>query len=108
MIGIKNKGINKRSKEAFKNIGNNYNWNIVNNETDPNIAYNKVMMTFSAANGTAFSENEIQIKTKSLSNPWLTKGPKTTFKREIKLYEKFLKTATKANEETCKNHFEKL
>lgn len=43
------------------------------------------MMTFSAANGTAFSENEIQIKTKYLSNPWLTKGPKTTFKREIKV-----------------------
>ena len=68
MIGIKNKEINKCSKEAFKNIGNNYNWNFVNNEADPNIAYNKVMMTFSAANGTAFSEKEIKIKTKSLSN----------------------------------------
>ena len=53
-----------RSKEAFKNIVNNYNWDIVNYEMNPDIAYNKFMKIFSAANGTVFPEIETKIKQK--------------------------------------------
>lgn len=53
----------------------------MNNEINPDIAYNEFMEIFPAAYDTSVSEIEIKIKTKSLSNPRLTKGVKKTSKK---------------------------
>ena len=58
------------------------------------------MEIFSAACNTSFPEIKIKIKTKTLLNPWLTKGIKKSPKKKQRLYENLLKKNTKAKEET--------
>ena len=58
------------------------------------------MKIFSTACDTTFPEIEIKIKTKTLSNPWPTKGIKKSSIKKRKLYEKSSERNTKANEET--------
>ena len=47
-------------------------------------------MKFSELYDVAFSETKIEIKTKNLLSPWLTKRLSKSSKRKQKLYEKFL------------------
>ena len=89
--------INETTKETFKNILKNYNWDTVKNESNPNNAYDKFIdkFIFSKAYDIAFPVKEVSIKTKTLLNPWFTKGIKKSSKKKQKLYEKFLKKGTK-------------
>ena len=68
-------------------------------------------MKFSELYDVAFPETKIEIKTKNLLSPWLTKGLRKSSKRKQKLYEKFFKKRNLANEmayKSYKNLFEKL
>ena len=67
------------------------------NESNPNNAYDKFIdkFIFSKAYDIAFPVKEVSIKTKTLLNPWFTKGIKKSSKKKQKLYEKFLKKGTK-------------
>ena len=44
---------NERSKKVFKNILSNCNWDVINTETNINIAYSKFQDLFSAVYDTA-------------------------------------------------------
>ena len=55
-------------------------------------------MKFSELYDAAFPETKIEIKTKNLLSPWLTKGLRKSSKRKKKLYGKFLKKRNLANE----------
>ena len=110
-ITIFKRDINETTKETFKNILKNYNWDTVKNESNPNNAYDKFIEIFSKAYDIAFPVKEVIIKTKTLLNPWFTKGIKKSSKKKQKLHEKFLKKGTRKNEEiykTYKNLFERV
>ena len=74
--------INETTKETFKNILKNYNWDTVKNESNPNNVYDKFIEIFSKAYDIAFPVKEVSIKTKTLLNPWFTKGIKKSSKKK--------------------------
>ena len=51
-----------------------------------------------------FQKKEIEIKSKYLNTPWITKGIRKSSKRKQHLYEKYLKIRSKENEKTYKTH----
>ena len=58
-----------------------------------------------------FQKKEIEIKSKYLNTPWITKGIRKSSKRKQRLYEKYLKLRSKENEKTYKtykNLFERI
>ena len=82
----------------------NQDWDSVLTDKDPNSAYNEFLKIFLLHHENFFSKKKIQIKTKNLASPWITKGIVKSSKRKQKLYEKFLKRKTPQNEETYKNY----
>ena len=85
--------INEKTKETFKNMFKNYDWNPVINENNPNNSYDKFIEIYFKAYDIAFPIKEVSIKTKSLLNPWFTeaKGIKKSSNKKQKLYEKLKK-----------------
>ena len=56
-------------------------------------------------------KKEIEIKSKYLNTPWITKGIRKSSKRKQRLYEKYLKIRSKENErtyKTCKTYSREL
>ena len=101
---------NEEFVDDFKYLLNHVDWNYIIN-SDTNESYNKFLMKFSELYDVAFPETKIEIKTKNLLSPWLTKGLRKSSKRKQKLYEKFLKKRNLANEmayKSYKNLFEKF
>ena len=47
-------------------------------------------------------KKKIEIKSKYLNTPWITKGIRKSSKRKQRLYEKYLKIRSKENEKTYK------
>ena len=77
----------------------------------PNEAYNIFLEIFSDLCCISFPEKEIEIKSKYLNTPWITKGIRKSSKRKQPLYEKYLKIRSKENEKTnktYKNLFERI
>ena len=88
----------------FKETLLNVDWTNVIENTDPNTAYNDFLNIFLLHYDTIFPKKKIQIKTKNLASPWITKGIVKSSKRKQKLYEKFLKRKTPRNEDNYKNY----
>ena len=72
--------------------------NYLNNDSEKlagpnehNEAYKYFFETFISVSDNFFSKVKVRIKTKSLHNPWITKGITKSSKRKQKLYEKYLK-----------------
>ena len=77
----------------------------------PNEAYNIFFKIFSDLYDATFPKKEIEIKSKYLNTPWITKGIRKSSKRKQRLYEKYLKIRSKENEKTYKiykNLFERI
>ena len=60
-------------------------------KTITNESYDQFIKTFSLIYYDCFPIKIIEIKTKNLLSPWITKGIKKSSKRKQKLYERFLK-----------------
>ena len=76
-----------------------------------NESYNKFLRKFCELYDVAFPETKIEIKTKNILSPWITKGLAKSSKRNQKLYDKFLRKRNLENElayKTYKNLYEKL
>ena len=80
----------KKFKDALMGV----DWNNVLKHTDPDSAYNEFLKTFLFHYEVHFPIRKIQIKSKNLTSPWITKGIVKSSKRKQKLYEKFLKRKT--------------
>ena len=74
---------NEESVDDFKYLLNHVDWNYIVN-SDTNESYNKFFMKFSELYDVAFPETKIEIKTKNLLSPWLTKGLRKSSKRKQK------------------------
>ena len=86
-------------------------WSMVTSTDDPNTAYNIFLKQFLLIYNTCFPKKRVEIKRKSLLSPWITSGLIKSSKKKEKLYVKFLKHRTYANEKhykTYKNMFETI
>ena len=110
-----NKWYNERQRMLqrlnFKNILSLTDWNDVSGKTITNESYDQYIKKFSLIYDDCFPIKVIEIKTKNLLSPWITKGIKKSSKRKQKLYEKFLKKKSPNNEKEYKDYkqlFEKI
>ena len=85
------------SVENFKNILSSTDWNDVLGKTIPNESYDQFIKKFSLVYDDCFPIKIIEIKTKNLLSPWITKYIKKSPKRKQKLHEKFLKKKSPKN-----------
>ena len=74
----------------------------------PNEAYNIFLKIFSDLYDVAFPKKEIEIKSKYLNTPWITKEIRKSSKRKQRLYEKYLKIRSKENERELKKMRRKI
>ena len=96
--------INEVSVENFKNILSSTDWNGLLGKTITNESYDQFIKTFSLIYDECFPIKVIEIKTKNLLSPWVTKGIKKSSKSEQKLYEKFLKIKSPKYEKEYKDY----
>ena len=78
------------------------NWGNLYLIPNPNDAYEYFLKVFSGIYDLAFPLKTISVKTKTLENPWMTKGLLKSSKGMQKLYENFLKKRTSRNESIYK------
>ena len=96
--------INSVNLSKFKESLLTINWNDLHSFTDPNIAYDEFLKIFSAHYDSFFPKKKIQIKSKNITSPWITKGIVKSSKRKQKLYDKYLKRKTPQNDLIYKNY----
>ena len=97
--------------ENFKNILSLTDVNEILGETITNESYDKFIKKFSLIYDDCFPTKVIEIKTKNLLSPWITKSIKESSKRKQKLYKKCLKKKSPNNEKEYKDYkqlFEKI
>ena len=82
---ISTRTINEVSKENFQNILSSTDWNDVLGKTITNESYDQFIKKFSLIYDDCFPIKVIEIKTKNLLSPWITKGIKKSSKRKQKL-----------------------
>ena len=108
---ISTRTINDGSVENFKNILSSTDWNDALGKTITNGSYDQFIKKCCLVYDDCFPIKVIEIKTKNLLSPWITKGIKKSSKRKQKLYEKFLKKKSPKNEKEYKDYkqlFEKI
>ena len=81
--------------DTFKFLLENIKWNQLLPTNSPDKAYDIFLKVFYDLYETAFPKKIIEIKTKYLETPWITRGLQKSSKRKQRLYEKFLKKRTK-------------
>ena len=101
---ISERTINEESVENYKNIISLTDWNDVLGKTITNESYDQFVKKFSLIYDACFPIKVVEIKTKNLLSPWITKGIKNSSKRKQKLYEKYLKKKSPNNEKEYKDY----
>ena len=94
-----------------KTIFNSTDLDLLTQNSSANDSYNIFFQKFIKIYDQAFPERKNEMKQKSLSSPWISKGLRKSSKRKQCLQEKVLKQRIDKNYETCKiykNLFEKL
>ena len=81
--------------QNFQFLLENIKWDQLLPSNAPNEAYNVFLKIFSDLYDAAFPKKEIEIKSKYLNTPWITKEIRKSFKRKQLLYEKYLKIRSK-------------
>ena len=86
--------------QNFQFLLEDINWDQFVHSNPPNEAYNILLKMFSDLYDVAFPNKNIEIKSKHLNTPWITKGLRKSSKRKQRLYEKYLKIRSKENEKS--------
>ena len=82
----------------------NIKWDQLLPSNAPNEAYNIFLKIFSDLYDVAFPKKEIEIKSKYLNTPWITKRIRKSSKSKQHLNEKHLKIRSKENKKTYKTY----
>ena len=107
---IPTRTIKEVSVENFKNILSSTDWNDVLGKTITNESYNQFIKRFSLIYDDCFPIKVIEIKTKNLRSPWITKGIKS-HPRENRNCKTNLRKRSPQNEKEYKDYkqlFEKI
>ena len=94
--------------QNFQFLLENIKWDQLLPSNAPNEAYNIFLKIFSDLYNVAFPKKEIEIKSKYLNTPWITKEIRKSSKRKQRLYEKYLKIRSKENERELKKMRRKI
>ena len=103
--------VNENSLNYFNILLSETDWSLMYETTDANEAYNVFLRYFLSAYDKAFPLKKIELSSKTLTSPWMSKGLLKSSRKKQKLYEKFLRLKTYRNEIAYKNYkstFEKL
>ena len=96
--------INDTSLKYFHDLISRLNWNETLKSVNANEAYDIFLTEFLAHYNEAFPKITKLVKSKTLSNPWITKGILKSSKIKQRLYCKFLKKRTLLNETNYKSY----
>ena len=110
-IKIKKRNFDDSNKSAFREELIQTDWSFLHFHENPNIMYEEFLKIFSKIYDKYFPLLEIEVKTKDIKNPWMSKGMKKSSKKKQRLYIKFLKIKTPESEKKYKDFkqlFEKL
>jgi hypothetical protein len=108
---VKRRIYNEKKINEFKHQLSLLHWDHINFNDNASQIYNKFFETFYLVYDANFPVCEKLISHKSINSPWITKGLKKSSKIKQKLYIKYLKTKSSANEKIYKNYkhlFEKI
>ena len=100
-----NRVINNKNMDNFVSIISKHSWSISN--LSPNDAYNQFYSQLIEVYDKCFPIKKNN-KQKCIDKPWITAGFKKSIKQKNKLYKKFVKSPTVANERKFKAHRNKL
>ena len=93
-----------KAMSAFNNELHETNWKDIETISNPNDAYQVFLERFISLYDKHFPKKKIELKTKDLESPWITKGIKKSSKKKQRLYEKFLKKRTIESETEYKTY----
>ena len=101
---IRKREINEKSKQYFMEILNKVNWKHIYSLANTNLAYKYFLHTFNGLHNNVFPIKKVNLKLKTVFNPWMPKRLQKSSKRKQKLYNKFLKSKTNKNEKKYKTY----
>ena len=95
--------INSKSMEKFKKALQEMIWeDVIISKT--NWFYLRIFLNkFTSLYGKIYGKVLVKVKSKTLKNPWITKGILKSSKTKKRLYDKFLKSKTYEHEKCYKN-----
>ena len=95
---------NNKAKEKFKNALQEMTWDDVISSKQTGSAYEVFLSKFTSLYDKVFEKYVVTVKSKTLKNPWITKGILKSSKTKQRLYDKFLKSKTYEHEISYKNY----
>ena len=95
---------NNKAKEKFKNALQEMTWDDVISSKQTGSAYEVFLSKFTSLYDKVFEKYVVTVKSKTLKNPWITKGILKSSKTKQRLYDKFLKSKTYEYEISYKNY----
>ena len=103
-VQITKRLINNKTKEKFKNALQEMTWDDVISSKQTDSAYKAFLNKFTSLYDKIFEKFAVTVKSKTLKNPWITKGILKSSKTKQRLYDKFLKSKTYEHEISYKNY----
>ena len=110
-VQITSRLINNETKEKFKNALQEMTWDDIISSKQTNSAYEAFLNKFTSLYDKIFEKLAFTVKSKTLKNPWITKGILKSSKAKQGLYDKFLKSKTYEHEishKNCRKLFESI
>ena len=95
--------INNKTKEKFKNAIQEMTWNDVVSSKQTDSAYEAFLNKFTSLYGKVFEKFVVTVKSKTLKNPWITKGFLKSSKTKQRLIDIFLKSKSYEHAMSYKN-----
>ena len=93
-----------KTKEKFRNTLQEMTWDNVIGSKQTDSAYEAFINKFNSLYEKIFEKFAVTVKSKTLKNPWITKGILKSSKTKQRLYDKFLKSKTYEYEISYKNY----
>ena len=103
-VRITKRLIKNKTKEKFKNALQEMAWDDVISSKQTDSANEAFLNKFTSLYDKIFEKFSVTIKSKTLKNPWTTKGILKSSKTKQRLYDKFLKSKTDDHEISYKNY----
>ena len=103
-VQITKRLINNKSKEKFENALQEMTWDDIISSKQTDSAYEAFFNKFTSLYDKIFEKIAVTVKSKTLKNPWITKGILKSSKTKQRMYDKISKSKTYEHEISYKNY----
>ena len=103
-VQITKRLINNKTKEKFKNALEEMTWDDVISSKQTDSVYEAFLDKITSLYDKIFEKFPVTVKSKTLKNPWVTKGILKSSKTKQRLYDKYLKSKIYEHEISYKNY----